>query len=340
MVSAYTAASNSTTPRAATLLIEDSTSLNALATFIGAFLFSIVGIVMLSTKVYGGGGRAVLLAVTIAMITIVAATLLRWIDRLSRLGRVGETIDQVEEVAERALKECALHPFLGGRRFDQAPAAALPVFTDQVAYVQHLDIGRLQRLAEQHDLRIHDPARPGTFLDPARPLFHLEGTADTGVVEALKDSFTVAGARTYVQDPRFGLIALSEVASRALSPAVNDPGTAIDVIGTLVRLLVRYDRARAESGHEIEYDRVWVRQLETRDLIVDGFRPIARDGAGIVEVGVRLRKALAVIAKCQDSGLAQAARDLAVEARERAALALPIAADLAAIDAVRVPGVD
>lgn len=35
---------------------------------------------------------------------------------------------------------------------------------------------------------------------------------------------------------RFGLIALSEIACRALSPAVNDPGTAIAIIGRFVRL--------------------------------------------------------------------------------------------------------
>ncbi len=42
--------------------------------------------------------------------------------------------------------------------------------------------------------------------------------------------------RTFEDDPRFGLIVLSEIADKALSPGVNDPGTAIDVIGTLVRL--------------------------------------------------------------------------------------------------------
>jgi uncharacterized membrane protein len=42
--------------------------------------------------------------------------------------------------------------------------------------------------------------------------------------------------RYFDEDPRFGLITLSEIASRALSPAVNDPGTAIQIISSYVRL--------------------------------------------------------------------------------------------------------
>lgn len=340
MVSAYTAASNSTTPRAATLLIEDSASHNALATFIGAFLFSIVGIVLLNTKVYGGGGRAVLLAVTIAVIAIVATTLLRWIDRLSRLGRVGETIDEVEEVAQEALEKCACHPFLGGRQLAGLPEDARAVLVDRVAYVQHVDVGRLQHLAEEHDLKVYDPVRPGTFIDPARPLFHVAGETPDEVVDALRGAFTLSGARTHVQDPRFGLITLSEIASRALSPGVNDPGTAIDVIGTLVRLLVRYADTRAADEQDSLHDRVWARPMDPRDLLVDCFRPIARDGAGNVEVGIRLRKGLGVIMECRDAGLARAAGEMAAEALERAVLALPIKGDIAAVEAIVLNGKD
>ena len=57
MVSAYGSASSSATPRAARLLIEDTRAQGALATFIGAFLFSIVGLIALSTGMYGDSGR-------------------------------------------------------------------------------------------------------------------------------------------------------------------------------------------------------------------------------------------------------------------------------------------
>ncbi len=104
MVSAYTAASNSATPRAATLLIEDRTSQNVLATFIGAFLYSLVGIVVLRTGAYGASGRVVLFVVTIAVIVLIVITLIRWIEHLTTLGRVSDTASRVEHATMAAIR--------------------------------------------------------------------------------------------------------------------------------------------------------------------------------------------------------------------------------------------
>lgn len=78
MVAAYGAATNNVTPRATCLLMEDNTSKNVLGTFIGSFLFSLVGIIALSTGLYGDHGRAVLLMATIGLIALIAVTILRW----------------------------------------------------------------------------------------------------------------------------------------------------------------------------------------------------------------------------------------------------------------------
>lgn len=61
MVSAYSAATTNVTPRATKLVIEDSTTQNVLATFVGSFLFSLVGIIALTTGAYGDRGRLILL---------------------------------------------------------------------------------------------------------------------------------------------------------------------------------------------------------------------------------------------------------------------------------------
>lgn len=102
MVSAYSAARGAITPRATQLLVEDSTAQNALSTFIGAFLFSIVGICALSTGIHGKSGRVILFIGTILVIVII--TLLRWIGHLSSFGQVGNTIDRVEKVAKASIE--------------------------------------------------------------------------------------------------------------------------------------------------------------------------------------------------------------------------------------------
>ena len=53
--------------------------------------------------------------------------------------------------------------------------------------------------------------------------------------------------RSYDDDLLFGLVTLSGVASRALSPAINDPGTAIEVLGAGLRVLLAYGRGLGEA---------------------------------------------------------------------------------------------
>ena len=78
MVSAYSAATSNVTPRATRLVMEDSTTQNVLATFVGSFLYSLVAIIALSTGAYGETGRVVLFIVTIVVIALIVVTLLRW----------------------------------------------------------------------------------------------------------------------------------------------------------------------------------------------------------------------------------------------------------------------
>lgn len=166
MVTAYGAASTGATPRATTLVMEDSTTQNALSTFIGSFLFSLVGIITLSTGAYGAQGRVILFAVTIAVVTLIVYTLLRWIDHLSRLGRVGETIDRVEAATIRALTDRCRLPYLGGRAYPDPLVSGPPrlnIRSREVGYVQHIDVPALEAFAQKHGALIFLEILPGSF---------------------------------------------------------------------------------------------------------------------------------------------------------------------------------
>lgn len=113
--------------------MEDTTTQNALTTFIGSFLFSLVSIIALSTGVYGDQGRVLLFGVTIAVIVVIVYTLLRWIDHLSKLGRVGETIHRVEKAAITAIEARIEWPYLGASRYPaNLPSGTTPVRVGKV----------------------------------------------------------------------------------------------------------------------------------------------------------------------------------------------------------------
>ena len=331
MVSAYGAATSQVTPRATRLLREDTTTQNVLATFIGAFLFSLLGIVALATGLYGEQGRVMLFVVTLGVIVLIVVTLLRWIEHLSMFGRVDDTTRRVEEAAARALANWVEAPCLGGRLLahdEDVPEHARPLFDARIGYVQHIDVGVLQAWAEAHDAEVFVRARPGSYVEPTRPVAWVAG-ADTPDSLA-EEAFVFSTARSFYQDPRFGLEVLAEIASRALSPAVNDPATAIDVIGRAVRVLSRCAGVDGRPRGDVACPRVHVPTLEVGDLFNDVLGPVARDGATLVEVHMRLQKGLAMLARMGDN-LRAPARRHAELALARAEVALTIDEDKAVL---------
>lgn len=337
MVAAYASASRTATPRSFPVVIGDDVSQNALSAFIGAFIFSVVALVALMNGFYGGrASRFFLFSLTILVLAVVIVAFIWWVDSIARLGRLGHTIDKVEETAAEAIRKRHSSPRLGGVAASSPPDGGRAVHGKAIGYVQRIDIDALQKRAVESQLRILVAALPGTFCTPNRPVAWVvregSGSVSDEDAEATTAAFVIGGSRVFDQDPRFGLLVLSEIASRALSPAVNDPGTAIAVTGTLVRLFAIWDeRGKAGDVSKVKFDRVAVPELSVADMFDDAFTGIARDGAGTVEVIVRLLKALESLAATEDAGMRDAALRHARLALVRAEKELKIPDDIKAV---------
>ncbi|UFN48758.1 DUF2254 domain-containing protein [Roseomonas sp. OT10] len=324
MVTALGSAS-AVTPRATELLAQDRVAQSALATFLGAFLFAVVGIIALATGIYGRGGRVVLLGATVAVIVLIVVTLLRWMQQLTRLGRVGATLRSVEEAAVKAMRLRREAPLMGGVPRLPGERAPCPVFPATIGYVQHIDMASLDAALGEGEERVLDvDALPGAFVDPSRPLCWVPEGLDEAAVGRVRDAFLVGEAREFDHDPRFGLVVLAEIASRALPPTVADSGTAIAVLGTQLRVLWEWAQPQeeGEAGQPAGHPRLRVPALSPKDMLDDAFAPIARDGAGLIEVQLRLQKALHSLAALAPETFGEAARHQARLALDHAEQAL------------------
>jgi uncharacterized membrane protein len=312
MVTAYASASSTATPRSFSLVISDDVSQNALSTFIGAFIFSIVALVALKNDYYDKAGRFVLFVLTLIVLAVIIVTFVSWVDRIARLGRLGGTIDKVEAATAAALQQRRSTPTLRGVPAGPCRNWGHAIYAGTIGYVQRVDVTELQKLAEKSQVQITVAALPGTFSAPDRALAYV--TADSGDLSDIETSqiaqaFLIGDDRTFDEDPRFGLIVLSEIASRALSPAVNDPGTAIVIIGKFIRLFTLWGEPIEEGDTRTpDCDRVKVPEISLRDMFDDAFTAIARDGAGIIEVAGRLQKAFKSLASIGDATM----RDVAM----------------------------
>lgn len=337
-VSAYSSATNNVTPRATSLLVEDPTTQNALSTFIGSFIFSLVGIVALSTGLYGAKGRVILFAVTLSVIVLIIYALLRWIDRLSSLGRVGETTAQVERVTLKALQHRLEQPYLGGNPLPENAfykTLSRPVYANRIGYIQHLDMPALAELTKHERSRVYVNVLPGSFVDPGCPLAWVDGLNEQ-CDDELRNAFVMGEQRTFEHDPRFGLSVMAEIASRALSPGFNDQGTAIDVIGRAVRVLACVaNRPKCSPPVEQVLSRIYIRPLDVNDLFDDLFTPIARDGAAMIEVNIRLQKALFSLSHLDNDAMRVAAVRQSELAYMRASQALAMDEDRRRLEQLR-----
>ena len=100
-------------------------------------------------------------------------------------------------------------------------------------YVQTIDYPGIVAWCEAHNCVSQLRVRAGDFLLPGNGLVMLYGHSadlDQASVEPLLDFVRTGAMRNPVQDPEFPITQLNQLAARALSPGINDPGTAITCI--------------------------------------------------------------------------------------------------------------
>ncbi|WP_417883867.1 DUF2254 domain-containing protein [Vibrio rumoiensis] len=333
MVAAYASASTSATPRAFSVVVSDDVSKNALSRFIGSFIFSIVALTAIKNDVFQIAGLFVLFILTSLVFALVILTFIRWVDRLARLGRIGNTVDRVEHVVMQSLIRLRNRPNRSGAPCVDVGQGEAVVATS-VGYIQHIDISRLHHWAEGNDAVVVLAVLPGEFVAPGTVIANVisEKSEQEFDYKSVLAAYQIGADRFFDDDPRFGLIVLSEIAGKALSPAVNDPGSAIKVIGSLVRLFVCWSEPVPEEDEQQSYyDRVQVPEVSVEGMFDDAFTVIARDGAGCIEVVTHLQKALTALCMVGDEKMKAAAKRHAELSLKRSQLALSLDEDLQAV---------
>jgi len=196
-----------------------------------------------------------------------------------------------------------------GRTSPEAEAADLPesdaasIASIASGYVQAVDESGLIGLAKEKDLLVTLKHRPGQFvvkgteLARAAPAERVDEETSAGINAA----FILGPQRTPEQDVEFAIDQLVEVAVRALSPAVNDPVTAMRCIDRLtVALSDLAERAGPRARHCDAEGRL---RLVTNPVNFEGitnaaFNQIRQYGCSSVAVAIRLLEAIAAVGSC------------------------------------------
>lgn len=293
LISSYSVAAANAPVRATSLIMQNPRAQTALSSFLGAFIFSIVSLVALSTGYYGAKGRVILFGITVLVLVGVVWTVIRWIGQLSGLGLLSNVIKTVEEETVNAIR-CQRAISFSAPPASNEEAAGVSIQSRKTGFLQALDLDRLSEIGEKCSGEIWLQVHPGQFIYPGLVIAKVGGSSPVSdqVQKEITECFFLGRQRTFDEDPRFGFVVLSEIASYALSPGINDPGTAIEVIGCQVRLLNEFHSVCHAETKKRHPDNIHPKPILANDILDDAFQAVARDGAGMVEVGIMLQKAL------------------------------------------------
>ena len=200
---------------------------------IGVFVFSVTAALAI------GNDPKVPVIVPVAEVVAVLVTLalIRTLQvRAFASIQLAPTLSAIAARGRVIIDELYRHPAGSDRR----PASQLPPLTQTVtwprrqAILQQLDLRRLCSAAGTAVIVLR--ARIGDTLQEGAPVAGLHGAGGTDA--AVLGGLVTGQERTFRQDPLLAFRLLADIGLRALSPAVNDPATAVQVLDTIESLLL------------------------------------------------------------------------------------------------------
>ncbi|MCI0704669.1 MAG: DUF2254 domain-containing protein [Planctomycetia bacterium] len=188
------------------------------------------------------------------------------------------------------------------KRPEEATSGALPTAPLEViecsgrsGVVMAFSVKELVRLARDADAIVELVPQVGDFVATGDPLFRVFRGARPLSPEALRGCVAVGAERTLEQDPRFAFRILVDIANKALSPAINDPTTAVLVLDQIDNLLFCLGRRRLDEGVARDRDgklRLVYGTPDWTDYVTLAVSEIRHYGEGSIQVDRRLRAML------------------------------------------------
>lgn len=230
--------------------------------------------------------------------------LLFFIHHISQAISVNHIVDRIAEETEAMIDEMMPRPHRPDRLHDEAlrpSPSEVSVLSGDFGYIRFIDKRRLVAVAKHYHVSIRVLRRVGHFIPAGVPLMMVSKAnrlPPAGTAELLA-AFDIGPTKTLQQDLEFGVLQIVDVALKAVSPAVNDPTTAITCVDQLSRILIRF--ASPEPPEDLLYDppgivRASVGWIHFERLLEAAFEQIRMYSKTDMAVSLRLLRALGDIA--------------------------------------------
>ena len=315
-----TLASTQFSPRILISFVRDRTTQGTLGIFLGTFAYCMAALPAARTLPHPFVPVATVTG-AMALALVCVGWLIYFINHISHSISVNHIVDRIARETEFVIDEFMPYPRGPFQLPDRSePASAergTAVLNQQSGYIRYINVNRLAALAKAYQICVHLERRVGQFVPSGVPLMRVSKpervTADRAL--HLIATIDIGPARTMQQDVEFGIIQIVDIALRAMSPAVNDPSTAISCVDQLSRIMIRWINRVPPPSHYYAPPhvlRLFVPWISFDGLLDTAFEQIRHYATADVAVSLRLLRAFDDIASAAPQD------ELRIKLRERA----------------------
>jgi uncharacterized membrane protein len=292
------------TPRIVDILGRNSTFYDAAGVFAGTFFYSLMALRGVGAV---GDGRTSQVPLYVAFAWLLASVymLLKLVQSVALMTHTAI----LHLLADRGRAEIdrvyGPSPMNGSAVPREPEIPVLPVtapqkllHTEGMRYLVALDVDGLVQLARSYHAVIRVPLALGDPVADKMPLALVYGAVERVPEDRLRSCIVVARERVLEGNPKYAIRLLVDIAVRALSPAVNDPTTAVQALDQLESLLLHLCNHDLDVGSwRDSTDKLrLVHEVTSWEDYVDlSLTEIQQYGAGSVQVDRRIAALLAVL---------------------------------------------
>jgi uncharacterized membrane protein len=287
-------------PRALKNFVHDAVTWRVLGVFLGGFIYNTLSLLFMREHLYTHDVISTFVGIVIAFFCLgTFAYFIHYIATTVQVEKlVHELIDDTEKIISRykKLEEKGLESTTSG---SWTPVGIrTEIKATEEGYLQLIALEKIKDYAEKHELKIDIEASVGDFVYEGMPLMQIYSAVQSD--HSMKEFYSIGNERLAEQDISYALQKLVEIALRAISPGINDPNTANDILLRIGSLLGKigsiktgiFIQANGEGENLVKY-----RFPSYHSILYNVFFQLSHYGKEDISVLYAMTDALRVAAK-------------------------------------------
>jgi len=242
-------------PRTLQDFLRNKATLNVLGIFVGGFVYTILTLLFLQSN---SGKIAISAVVGVVVAIICLGYFVYFIHHVANSMQVNILIDNlkkdiigiIDKVELRNSKDENIKNIPPENLDKLIEKQSIPLYADKSGYLQFVYDIELAQVADKMNILLRAEKKIGDYVTENSKLFsvwYFDTDYEKLNLERLYEYVVIENERSKEIDIEFGLLKLTEVALRAISPGINDPNTAVFAINQLGWALSRIAIANIEN---------------------------------------------------------------------------------------------